>query len=179
MNSSAKEIARTKRLILRQASLDDAAFVLELINDPGWRKYISQHSIDSLEKAKDYINERLLSAYEQHGYGLWLIQRSSDNTMMGMCGLVRRESLPGPDLGFALLDRYSGRGYAQEASEAAIQYAIDNSIAPRLLAITLPENQRSINLLERLGFSYDTDFITDDTEERLLMYALVISNDNA
>ncbi|MEM8496618.1 MAG: GNAT family N-acetyltransferase [Pseudomonadota bacterium] len=177
MNSSVKEIARTKRLILREASLDDAEFVLELINDPGWLKYIYQHSINSLEKAKDYINERLLSAYKQHDYGLWLMQRASDSAMIGMCGLVRRETLPGPDLGFAQLEKYTGQGYAQEASEAAIQYAIHNSLATELLAITLPENQPSIRLLERLGFSYDKDFIPEDTDERLLMYALNISND--
>ena len=170
-----KEIARTKRLVLREASLDDAEFVLELINDPGWLKYISQHSIDTLEKAKEYIEERLLSAYNQHGYGLWLMQRASDSVMIGMCGLVRRESLPGPDLGFALVQQYSGLGYAQEASEAAIQYAIKHSIDSTLLAITLPENQPSINLLERLGFSYDADFIAQDSEERLLRYALDIT----
>lgn len=177
MSGSQKEIARTKRLIIREASLDDAEFVLELINEPGWRRYISEHSIDSLDKARDYISERLLSAYKQHGYGLWLMQRASDGAMLGMCGLVRRESLPGPDLGFAQLEQHSGQGYAFEASQAAINYAVQHALTRRLLAITLPENRRSIRLLEQLGFSYDTDFIADDTEERLLMYALTIAND--
>lgn len=175
MNSASKEVARTSRTVLREASLDDAEFVLELINEPGWRQYISQHSIDTLDQAKEYIEQRLLSAYKQHGFGLWLMQRVSDNAMLGMCGLVRRESLPYPDLGFAQLERYCGQGYAQEASNAVIQYVASNSLSPTLLAITLPENQRSIHLLERLGFSYDSDFITDDTQERLLMYALSIA----
>ncbi|MFK7733040.1 MAG: GNAT family N-acetyltransferase [Pseudomonadales bacterium] len=178
MTAPAKQIAKTSRLILREATLDDAGFILELINEPGWRKYISQHTIDTLAKAKEYIDERLLSAYKQHGYGLWLMQRASDNAMLGMCGLVKRESLPGPDLGFAQLEQYAGQGYAHEASEAAIEYAFSNSLSPTLLAITLPENQRSIRLLERLGFTYDADFNADDTEERLLMYALDIAQDH-
>ncbi len=179
MNKAAKEIAITERIRLREASLDDAEFILELLNEPGWLTYISsQHGVSSLDKARDYISERLLDAYETHGYGLWLIEQKSDNTMLGMCGLVRRDSLPGPDLGFALLERYSGQGYAYEASEAAIQYAKDNSLSHTLLAITLPENTSSIRLLERLGFSFDSDLIYEETEERLLKYALAINSED-
>ncbi len=176
MNKTTDKIAISKRLCLREASLDDAGFILELVNDPGWLTYISQHSINTLDKARDYICERLLAAYAEHGYGLWLIERVSDNAMLGMCGLVRRESLPAPDLGFALLAQYSGQGYAFEASQAAIQYAKDNTPYGSLLAITLPDNKASIRLLQRLGFTYDSDFIAEDTNERLLKFALTLSS---
>lgn len=176
MDKSPKQIVRTKRLVLREATLDDAEFILQLVNEPGWQRYIKQHSIDSLPKAREYIQQRLLSAYEQHGYGLWLMQRTSDGAMLGMCGLVRRESLPEPDLGFAQLEQHCGQGYAQEAGEAVIQYATKHLLARTLLAITMPENERSIDLLLRLGFSYNADFIADESQERLLLYALELDN---
>jgi RimJ/RimL family protein N-acetyltransferase len=147
----------TQRLRLREVCFADAEFILQLTNEPGWLRFIGDKNIVSPEDAKAYIEESILASYQKNGFGIWLVElKSSDESEalpIGTCGLVDRPTLKDIDLGFAFLASAAGHGFAQEAASAVIAYAKTTIKLPRLLAITLPDNERSINLLSKLGFN--------------------------
>lgn len=138
---------RTQRLILTPAVESDAAFVLELLNDPGWLRNIGDRGVRSLDDARAYIRDRL-------GQSLWLVARDATGEPLGMCGLVEREVLDSPDLGYAFLERHSGKGYATEAAAAVLAHVREVMRLPKLAAITDPDNKPSQRVLEKLGFRY-------------------------
>ena len=142
----------TDRLALRQLDLDDAPFILQLLNDPDWIRYIGDRGVRTVEAARDYLESRILAQYAKHGFGLWMVERR-DGGPMGICGLVKRDNLPLPDLGFAFMPGYRGHGYAYEAALAVRDHATGALGIRRLLAVTSPVNTASVTLLERLGFA--------------------------
>src|SRR5262249_39747755 len=116
-------VHETARLRLRELGDDDAAFILELVNEPGWLRFIGDRNVHSLQDARGYIARGPVASYARFGYGLWAVDSRERGEPLGMCGLIRRDSLPEPDLGFAFLARHHGRGYAREAAAAAIELA--------------------------------------------------------
>src|SRR5687767_5877330 len=149
------QVLETERLVLRHFTLDDADFILELVNEPGWKKYIGDRGISTLDDARNYIDTVPLASYSKHGFGLWAMDLKHDGSLVGMCGLIKRDTLDDVDLGFALLARFEGRGYAREAAKATLTYARDQLGLRRVVAITTPDNERSGILLERAGMSYE------------------------
>jgi [ribosomal protein S5]-alanine N-acetyltransferase len=145
-------ILETERLVLRRFSPGDAPFILELLNDPLWIRFIGERNVRTLDDARAYLEKGPLRSYADHGYGLWLVERKSDGGALGMCGLVRRQALPDADLGFAFLERYRGMGYALEAAAGALRHAREAFGLERILAIATPANERSARLLAMLGF---------------------------
>jgi RimJ/RimL family protein N-acetyltransferase len=162
-------VAETARLLLRRLTPGDAAFFHRQVNEPSWIANIGDRNVRSVEEAADYIRDKTLKTYEEHGFGMYLVERKEDGAPVGLCGLVRRDSLPGPDLGFALLETEFGKGYAREAAVAAVQHAWELGIK-RLLAIVLPSNERSSALLVKIGFRSMGWIRLNDTQLRL--YAL-------
>jgi RimJ/RimL family protein N-acetyltransferase len=146
------KVLETQRLALRRLQPDDAAFMLALLNDPGWLRHIGDRGVRSLEAARGYIEERLIPPYERHGFGLWMVEPREGGASMGICGLVKRDHLPDPDLGYAFMPEYRGQGYAREAALAVRDHATGVLGIQRLLAITSPANDASARLLARLGF---------------------------
>ena len=142
----------TERIALRQLALDDAPFILALLNDPDWIRYIGDRGVRTVEAAGAYLEGRILAQYRQFGFGLWMVERRADGAPMGICGLVKRDNLPVPDLGFAFLPGFRGQGFAYESALAVRNHATGALGIPRLLAITSPVNAASARLLERLGF---------------------------
>jgi len=71
---------------------------------------------------------------------------------IGICGFVRRDSLPDADIGYAFLPQFERRGFALEAARATMDYGRKTLGLKRVLAITTPDNESSIRLLEKLGF---------------------------
>jgi len=140
------------RLCFDELTEADAGFILRLTNSEGWLRYIGDRGVRSHEDAIRYIEDGPRRLYREHGYGLWRISRLDEPTPMGLCGLVRRDSLPGPDLGFAFLPEFWGRGYAREAAEATLAYVRDTLQLPGLLAICQQDNAASLALLAHLGF---------------------------
>lgn len=138
---------RTARLILTPVVEADAAFVLELLNDPGWLRNIGDRGVRTLDDARAYIRDRF-------GRSLWLVARDAAGEPLGMCGLVERPVLDSPDLGYAFLARHSGKGYATEAASAVLAHVREVMGLPKLAAITQPSNQASQRVLEKLGFRY-------------------------
>ena len=161
----------TERLLIRRFDLDDAVFILELLNEPGWLRFIGDKGIRTLEGARQYIERGPMASYEAHGFGLSMVALKESGLAAGMAGLIRREGLEDVDVGFAFLERHMGRGYAREAAEAVVAQGWDSFGLPRIVAITTPDNLRSIQLLEAIGFRFERQFQMPDDDEDLNLYA--------
>jgi len=148
-------ILETDRLILRRLVPDDAAFILELLNDPGWLRFIGDRGVRTLDDARAYILKGPVVSYERHGFGLYLTARKVDNVPIGICGLLRRAALPDVEVGFALLPQFCGQGYALEAAAASLAHGRSQLGLKRIAAVTVPGNERSIRLLEKLGLRFE------------------------
>lgn len=144
-------VIETERLRLRHQTLDDAPFILELVTDPDWIRFIADSGVKDIKGAKDFIAKGSLAAYARQGFGLYLVERRADSLPLGLCGLIKRDFLEDIDLGFAFLPAYRGQGYAFEAAGASLRYGFETLGYDRILAITLPDNTSSIKLLEKLG----------------------------
>ncbi|MGE0333023.1 MAG: GNAT family N-acetyltransferase [Ramlibacter sp.] len=148
-------VATTARLSLDRLTLDDADFIVKLVNDPQWLTFIGDKAVRTRADAQTYLSTGPLDMYARLGYGLYRVSLRADyphpDEPIGLCGLVRRDGLDGPDLGFAFLPAGRGRGYALEAAQAVVEHAFRTLALPRILAITLAHNERSCRLLDRLG----------------------------
>src|SRR5215468_4088926 len=164
MNAPA-QILETPRLTLREAALSDSSFVRALVNDPSWLENIGDRGVRSDADAENYIRNNIWLPYQTNGYGMYVVQLKSPALPIGMCGLVKRDFLSGPDLGFALLPDYVGQGYASEAAHAVVLHATQGLGIARLYAIVKRENSRSVSLLLRLGFHHQGPFVTPEGEE--------------
>lgn len=164
-------VAGTPRLHLRRLTLADAPFYLRLLNEPSWLAHIGDRQVRTLQDAQAHIAANILAPYARHGFGMYLVQRRSDGAPLGLCGLVQREALPAPDIGFALLQEHERRGYAREAAQAVLGHAFEALGLVRLLAITAPTNLRSTKLLGALGFSFQGMVPVGDRSLRLYAVA--------
>jgi len=167
-----KLVAETERLKIREFSKDDAPFLLELLNTPNWIKFIGDRNVKTLDAAREYATNRLISSYHRFGFGLYMVELNDTSTPIGMCGLVRREALEDVDLGFAFLPEYTGKGYAKEASTAIMELARKKVKTKRLVAITMVDNANSINLLRKLGFNFEKTVNFPGEEQTLMMYSV-------
>lgn len=145
-------VYETGRLRVRRIELSDALFIEGLLNQPSFLRFIGDRGVRSREDAERYIGDGPQASYERHGFGLWLVVRRDLEEPIGMCGLLRRETLPEPDLGFAYVPSAWGLGFGREAARGALDHARDVVGLRRLLAITSPDNERSGHLLESVGF---------------------------
>lgn len=148
-------VLTTDRLALRHLDEDDAPFILELLNDPAWLKYIGDRGVRTLDDARGYIRSGPLAMYERCGHGLYAVVDKAGGTPMGLCGLIKRETLEDVDIGFAFLPRYCGQGYACEAAAATMRQARHDLGLERVVAITAKDNATSIRLLGKLGFRFE------------------------
>lgn len=146
----------TERLGLRRFVEEDAPFILDLLNQPSFLRFIGDKGVRTVEDARAYISNGPIKSYQEHGFGLYLVETRSDQVPIGMCGLLKRDSLPNVDLGFAFLPEFWRTGYAHEAASGVLAYAQTNLRLGRILAITNPDNDASIRLLEKLGFNFET-----------------------
>ena len=172
-------IAETDRLYLRHMSTDDAAFILELVNEPAWLEFIGDRGVRHLDDARAYIANGPIAMLERHGFALFVVIRQADLAPIGICGLLKRDTLDDVDLGFALLARYRGHSYAREAAKAAIAYGFGALGLKRIVAIAKPTNARSIHLLESLGFTHQGLVTIAPSEPPVCLLALVPPPNNA
>jgi ribosomal-protein-alanine N-acetyltransferase len=158
-------------LNMRRFTPDDAAFVFELLNTPAWKQFIGDRNINTLDDAVNYILNGPLTSYKRHGFGPWIAELKNTRQPIGMCGLFKRDYLDQPDLGFAFLPGFEGRGFAYEASVASVGYVRNTYALDGLYATTTADNIRSQRLLERCGFT-STGPITPPGEGPLLLFHL-------
>jgi len=159
----------TPRLSIAPFTLDDAPFVLELLNDPGWLRYIGDKEVHTLEQARAYLSAGPIAMMQAQGLGLCLVRRRSDNAPVGACGLIRRAGLEDADLGVAFMPEARGQGYGAEASVAMLQYGLHHLGLKRIVAITTVDNDASGRLLERIGMRLEgsTRLPGDDMDLKL------------
>ena len=145
-------VIQTSRLQLRRIDPErDAVHMLALLNEPGYLRHIADRGVRNLAQASEFIVERVLGSYERHGFGMYAIIRGEDGAWLGNAGLVRRDGLPAPDIGYALLGRFEGFGYALEAARGVLAYARGELGQHDLYGIVAPDNLRSAGLLLKLG----------------------------
>jgi RimJ/RimL family protein N-acetyltransferase len=164
-------VLETERLTLRHSTLDDAAFVLRLLNEPSFLRFIGDRGVRTLGDASRYIADRFIASYEQHGFGLLVVERKEAPGAIGLSGLVKRDALPDPDIGFAFLPEFWSHGFAYESAAGVKRYALETLGLPRLLAITNPDNAGSIRIVEKLGLEFVRVMALSESDE-VRLYAL-------
>ena len=162
----------TQRLLLRRLNADDAPFILTLLNEPSFIRYIGDKSVRDLDAARRYILNGPVASYDRNGFGLNLVELKESHTPIGICGLLKRDELPDADIGFALLPDFWNKGFAFEASTAVLHDARERLSLERILAITSLDNDASINLLQRLGFKFERVIQLTAGGEQVRLFAL-------
>lgn len=145
----------TARLRVRPFAAGDAAFIVALLNSPGWLRFIGDRGVHTEAEARVYIERGPQASYAQHGFGLSCVERRSDGVPVGMCGLLKRDTMPDVEIGFAFLPEYCGQGYAVESAQAVIEEGRVRHGLKRVAAIVQVDNAASIRVLEKLGLDYE------------------------
>jgi len=163
-----KKILETERLCLREFTLNDAAFVQQLVNTPSWIEFIGDRNIKTKKATQNYIENSLLQSYATNGFGLWLMELKQTKAPIGMCGLVKRDSLEDVDIGFALLPEFGRNGYTYEAAKATMDYAKNTLNITKIVAITDAKNIASIGLLNKIGLQFEKELQLSEDDTVLL-----------
>jgi RimJ/RimL family protein N-acetyltransferase len=187
------KILETERLILRQIAESDDEFMLDLLNQPSFIKYIGDRNVRDLEQAREFIESRYRKSYADHGFGLYAVELKAEfntlaharvsaseipnpesripNQVIGICGFVKRDTLPDADLGFAFLPQFEKKGYALESAKAVMKYGAEKLNLKRVLAITTQNNESSGRLLEKLGFKFEGLITQPHDAEELKLFS--------
>ena len=165
-------LIETERLRLRQLSDDDAEFVLRLLNEPSFIQNIGDRGVRTLDDARAYITNGPIASYEKHGFGLLLVQLKTTGTPIGICGLLKRDALPEPDIGYALLPEFWCKGYAHESATAVLDHARNVLGLNSTLAVVNPDNAASIRLLEKMGFQFERMVRLNEDAAEIKLFAL-------
>ncbi|MFM7395594.1 MAG: GNAT family N-acetyltransferase [Gammaproteobacteria bacterium] len=166
----------TPRLKLREFLIDDAEFVLQLLNEPSFIEFIGDRGIRTIEDAKRYLQEGPIASYHKYGHGLLHVSLKERDVPIGMCGLVKRDTLPDPDIGFALLPSFWNKGYVTEAARAAMEHGQRALGMDVILGITSPGNARSIAVLRKLGLHFVEEKSLGDRPELLKIFRLSVES---
>lgn len=148
-------VLETERLILRRLCVDDDDFILNLLNQPSFIQYIGDRGVKNLSDARLYIESKFIESYRRFGFGLYLVELKEDKTPVGICGFVKRDTLPDADIGFAFLPQYWSQGYAFESARATFDYGKNVLGFKRILAITTKDNDASGKLLTKVGLKFE------------------------
>jgi [ribosomal protein S5]-alanine N-acetyltransferase len=165
------QVLETERLILRRFTTNDAPFILELLNDPAFLRFIGDKGVKTLEDARQYLLQGPLTSYEQLGFGIYLVELKPNGKPIGMCGLIKRETLEDVDIGFAFLPDFRMQGYAFESAAAVKVYGVTALNLKRLLAITNQDNYGSMRVLEKIGLKFDRLIRLTEESPEIRLYA--------
>ena len=153
-------------------TLDDAPFILGLMNEPSFLRYIGDRGVRTLDDARRYLSEGPMASYEQHGFGGYMVELKDDGVPIGICGLLKRDTLDDVDLGFAFLPKFWLQGFATESASAVIAHELQTWGLRRIVAIAQPDNVGSIKTLEKVGFRYERMVKLSDDDVDLQRFAL-------
>jgi [ribosomal protein S5]-alanine N-acetyltransferase len=165
-------VLQTERLVLRRFVPEDAEFILSLVNQPSFLRFVGDKGVRDLDGAREYLRNGPQASYEQNGYGLYLVLLRETGASLGMTGLVKRDWLDHPDIGFSFLPEYWSRGYAFESTRAVLAQARQTLGLERFYAIVSPDNRASIRLLEKLGFQYTSVVRAKEDGSQVKVYQL-------
>ncbi|MBS1495315.1 MAG: GNAT family N-acetyltransferase [Bacteroidetes bacterium] len=164
------EILQTQRLYLREFTNNDAAFIVTLLNSATFLKFIGDKKVRTLSEAENYLTNGPIKSYAENGFGLWLYGLKETNKPIGMCGLIKRDTLADIDIGYAMLPAYENKGYALEISEATLNYGKTKLGINRIIAITSKENIRSARLLNKIGLHFEKNIQLGEGKEELMLF---------
>lgn len=164
------KVTETERLHLRWLSTEDASFILKLLNDPTWIRFIGDRDVRTLDDARNYLLTGPMDMYAKLGFGLYLVELKGENTPIGICGLIKRDYLEDVDLGFAFLSQYQSKGYGYEAAQATIEYGTKQLGLKRMVAFTSKENLASSKLLEKVGMTFERMVVFPNDPEELKLF---------
>jgi RimJ/RimL family protein N-acetyltransferase len=164
----------TSRLVLRKLEFTDAAFVVQLLNEPSFLENIGDRGVRNEEDAHRYLREGPMAMYAKYGFGLWHASLKSEGTPIGMCGLLKRDTLPDADIGYAYLPAHWGQGYALEAAEATLRHGADRFGLPRVIGVVSPGNTGSIRVLEKIGMQFERMHSMDPGEPDVRLYSRML-----
>jgi RimJ/RimL family protein N-acetyltransferase len=167
------EILETNRLVIAELATTDAPFILELVNSPGWLQYIGDRGIKDIPGAENYILNGPMASYKKYGHGLYLVTLKETGERIGICGILKRDTLEHADIGFAFLPQYFGKAYAYEAASAVLEHAKKITGLKKILAITLEENHRSASLLTKLGLVFEKKIQLPNDKEELMLFTTI------
>ena len=172
------KILETERLILREIDETDDVFMLDLLNQPSFIKYIGDRNVRDLEQAREFIETRYRKSYADYGFGLYAVElkipdSKDQNPVIGICGFVKRDTLPDADIGFAFLPQFERQGYALESAKAVMKYGEEKLNLKRVLAITTQNNESSGRLLEKLGFKFESLINQPHDAEELKLFSWI------
>ncbi len=162
----------TERLNLKPTTVEDADFILRLMNTPKWLENIGDRNVKTIGDARNYIIAKMYPQLERLGFSNYTVIRKADGTKMGTCGLYDREGLEGVDIGFAFLPEYEGQGYAYESAQKVLETGLEHFGITRVSAITLETNLPSRKLIEKLGLTFSKMFRLPDDPEELMLFEL-------
>lgn len=165
------KVLETKRLAIRHMDIDDAPFMLALLNDDAWLRYIGDRGVRTIEDARAYILNGPVDMVARLGFGFHIVELKDTRVPIGICGLAKRDYLDDVDIGFAYLPDYRGAGYAREAAEAVLAHARGVLGLRRIVATTRPDNHDSARLLEKLGLRFERTFVHPDGDRQLKLFA--------
>ena len=165
-------ILETPRTRLRELTPADAPWIQVLVTQPSWLRNIGDRGVHDLASAEGYIRNGPMASYARHGFGLWAVERKADGTPLGICGLLQRDYLDAPDLGYAFLEAHQGQGYASEVTEATVRHARAVLGTGTIDAIVDPENAPSIRVLEKLGMHLVGPITVPGSETPIAHYRL-------
>jgi RimJ/RimL family protein N-acetyltransferase len=160
----------TPRLFLRPTDLEDAEFIIRLMNSEKWLKFIGDRKVSTIEDGQNYIKSRMLPQLDRLGFSNFTVIRKSDDVKIGSCGLYDREGLEGVDLGFAFLPEYEGQGYAFESARVIRDASSAHFNIQKIQAITMEDNHGSRKLLEKLEFAFKKRIQLPNDPEELMLY---------
>lgn len=162
----------TARLTIRPLTLDDAAFIVTLLNDADWLRFIGDKTVHSDDDARRYLTTGPLAMYATYGFGLCAVERNDDRSTIGMCGLIKREGLEDVDIGYAFLPEGRGQGYALEATQAVLEYGLNTMGFARIVAITDPDNAAWTRVLQRIGMRFERHVHLTDGADPVALYSI-------
>ncbi len=149
------KVLETERLILRRVTIDDAAFIDDLMNEPAFIENVADRGLRTIADATECVASKILPSYERFGFGFYLVELKQSGVPVGICGLIKRDTLEDVDIGFSILHRFCGHDYAFEAAAAIMTYGRNVLGLPRIVGVAAPGNQISIYLLEKLGLRFE------------------------
>lgn len=163
-------ICETERLIIREFTFSDVDFIIRLLNEESFIRYIADKNVRTHADAVNYLTNGPILSYQKYGYGLNMVQLKGEETPIGMCGLLKRAELQHPDLGYAFIPEFCGKGYAIEAAKSVLNEGITTHGLKMVLAVTALDNINSNRLLENVGFSLKGDVELYDSTNNLYEY---------
>lgn len=164
-------VIETKRLILRKFTVDDAAFMLELLNTPTWLRFIGDRNVRTLEESEQYLLNGNIRSYHEYGFGFYVVVIKETQESIGICGIVKREGLEDVDIGFAFFQQFMGKGYGYESASAVLHYALNDLKIRRIVAIVNPENLVSVALIKKIGLQFEKMIQVSHKDIELMLFA--------